>query len=89
MKMELKRLSEYHAEGYHFKCIRRKGDVGVFEQLRNGVAVAYEVIIIRKNSNGEYPPTTEEWGKYGWTFTGLPRALKEFEGLCSLRGLSE
>ena len=63
-----------------FDQIWRFGDIAIFEQHRNGLLIAYEVIIVQKIPDREifgkfypaheaYPPFGKEWSPSGWSFS--------------------
>src|SRR5258705_9000882 len=63
-----------------FDQIWRSGDIAIFEQRRNGLLIAYEVIVVQKSPAREifgkfypaheaYPPFGKEWSPGGWSFS--------------------
>jgi hypothetical protein len=63
-----------------FAQIWRSGDIAIFEQRRNGLLIAYEVIVVQKIPDREifgklypaheaYPPFGKEWSPNGWSFS--------------------
>lgn len=87
-KVESKRLLLAYQNGvYHYKLIKRNGDVALFEQLTGGgKSVAYEVILIQSNQKREYSPLNEDWGKLGWSFSQFKNIIKAFKELADGRG---
>lgn len=80
----------------HFKYrqIDRVGDVAIYEQTRldNGDLMGYEVIIIQYRNEktlpngfvveeGEYYPTSAQWGVSGWTVKTEELAREKMETL--------
>jgi hypothetical protein len=73
-------LEIYCNEGYICKLLKRKGKLGLYEQLTDVLKpVAYELIIIQANKRKEYAPKTEDWGRLGWSFTKIENALVVFD----------
>ena len=83
-----------------FKQIWRSGDVAIFEQHRNGLLIAYEVIIVQKVPDREafgkfypaheaYPPFGKVWEPNGWSFARQhrERACEFAQGLIHNLGL--
>jgi hypothetical protein len=85
----MKQLTSYTKNGYDFELLTRKGNVGVFcGSPKVGTIKTWEVIII-KSHNGreiagnyfppaEFPPSNEEWGSKGWTFSNSIDAMNKF-----------
>jgi hypothetical protein len=77
-------LTSYYNDGYECKLLKRKGNVGLFEQFTDsGKPVAFELIIIRSNKRKEFPPKTEQWGALGWSFSRKKLAIDAFERLAA------
>lgn len=68
----------YNKDGFtHTLVARHPGVAAIYEQ-RKGDFVRYEVVILRQRTQdyearqvkkGDwYLPTTNEWGRYGWTY---------------------
>jgi hypothetical protein len=62
-----------------FTQIWRVGDIAIFEQHRNALLIAYEVIVVQKipyrqafgkcyPAHEAYPPFGKEWQPNGWSF---------------------
>jgi hypothetical protein len=79
--------------GFELTMIRRVGRVAIYRQHLPGGNPdhdAYEVILPQvRNTNHEGQPvepyegypSAESWGKKGWTFTDLPKAVQKLEKL--------
>lgn len=75
--------------GYSFTLLRRAGDVALFKKTKPGVTPSYEVVIVRRHVGrtiagiaiqpAEYMPSSDEWGRYGWTDASLEAATRRFE----------
>lgn len=75
--------TKFERNGYVFEQIKRVGDVAIYSQKRPGQVSDghYEVVRIRRRSArkafgvqfeaGEYYPSAEEWGVFGWTYGDL------------------
>jgi hypothetical protein len=83
-----------------FTQIWRSGDVAIFEQHRNGLLIAYEVIIVKKvpgrkafgkfyEAHEAYPSFGKVWTNDGWTFGRQyrERAFELAKGLVRNLGL--
>jgi ABC-type cobalamin/Fe3+-siderophores transport system ATPase subunit len=80
-------------DGHNFRQLKRDGMVALYEKapVEGGMEV-YEVVIIRRHPaqkmfGKEYPereamPTSESWGKEGWTLATLERAREKFLEVC-------
>ena len=66
--------------GFRYRLIERIADVAIYEQrFISGGLAAYEVVRIRVREErrignsvieaGEYLPSSEEWGRHGWTYS--------------------
>lgn len=72
---------------FAFEMIRRFGDVAVMRKTK-GRIVGYEVVIIQRHGDmeisgrqmaaAEYIPSSEQWGRLGWTFQKESDALDRF-----------
>jgi len=80
--------------GWLHKQLQRNGNIAIYERTLNGERRHWEVIRVQvaKNSytfpNGkeieagdESYPTDRMWGKYGFTFACLDKAIKKAEEL--------
>jgi hypothetical protein len=79
--------------GFKLTLIRRVGRVAIYRQHLPGGNPdhdAYEVILpqVRDTNHKGQPvepyegyPSAESWGKKGWTFTGLAKAIEKLTGL--------
>jgi hypothetical protein len=82
-----------HKAGFEFTLIRRLGRAAIYRQHLPGRSPehdAYEVILPQvRNTNHkgqsvepyEGYPSAESWGKKGWTFTSLTKALQKLKQL--------
>lgn len=81
--------------GYDHHQITREGDIAIFRRRRTGGQHEhYEVVRIREHGErvmggvtipaGEHYPSSEKWGKDGWTYTSFPEAQAK---LATLTGL--
>jgi hypothetical protein len=87
----MKQLTQYRKHGHDFLLIKRSGNVGLFKESKYN---SYELIIIQSHNGREimgniippqeYPPSNEQWGSKGWTFTIEADALKNFDELCEI-----
>lgn len=80
----------YAKNGYHYRLVKRTDRGAIYSQSTvpnlplNGKACAYEVVRVRVRTErqfgavtinaGEYLPSTNDWGRYGWTFPDLEGA---------------
>ena len=79
--------------GFELTLIRRIGRVAIYRQHLSGGNPdhdAYEVILtqVRNTNHKGQPvepyegyPSAESWGKKGWTFTGLAKAVQKLKQL--------
>ncbi len=75
--------TKFERNGYVFEQIKRVGDVAIYGQRRpwERENTHFEVVKIRRRSArkafgvdfeaGEYYPSAEEWGVFGWTYGDL------------------
>lgn len=67
--------------GYCYRMVARTPTAAIYEQrFRSGGLAAYEVIRVRRRAEKrigitilparEVLPSNEEWGRWGWTFSG-------------------
>jgi len=90
----MKTLNQYTKNGYDFELVARKNNVAAFcGSPKAGKARTWEVIII-KSHNGreiagnyfppaEFPPSNEEWGSKGWTFSNPVDAMHKLMDVLS------
>ena len=85
----------FSKNGYHYELERRSAKACIYRQIhRTGKLVAYEVMAIRVRPEREYHgcilpacerlTSNEEWGTYGWTFSGPEaheQAIRQFKKL--------
>lgn len=86
--------TELKSGGFLFRQIERNGDVAIFEQTKEPGIRAFEVVRIRTApphpkdprldgaDRVESYPSSEHWGRYGWTYTTEEDARKKFAALC-------
>jgi len=85
--------TEFYSRGFCHKLVRRAGFVCVCARFRRPRPenVHYEVVIIREGKAHtiagkdfpakEYYPSSEEWGRYGWTYRDEDQARAKFGAL--------
>ena len=88
----------YSKNGYNYRLIERTAKAAIYGQHMGSRLIAYEVVKVRVRAGresevngrnvvfeaGEYLPSTEEWGRFGWTYPvngGLEPAQARFHGL--------
>lgn len=76
--------ANYTKNGFSYQLLERTPEAAIYEQRHEDKLVAYEVVKVRCRSGrqsivngrpvvfeaGEYLPSTEEWGRFGWTYAG-------------------
>jgi len=86
-------LIAYGKNGFEFNLVVRRGDLAIFKGVsRANGNESFELIRIQSHNGreiagkvcppAEYPPSNEQWGSKGWTFTTLDLAesrMKEME----------
>lgn len=76
----------FTAGGYAFRQIDRQGNVACYEKTKPGVT-GFEVAIIRRCKARTWPdgrvtpahesmPSSEQWGRFGWTYTDRESAFR-------------
>lgn len=86
----MKLLESYSKNGHLFTLYARAGDVAIFHGKRiGGRSETWEVILIQSHQGreiagalvppAEFPPSNEQWGSKGWTFTNPELARERFE----------
>lgn len=81
----MKELSNYlKIRGFDHRQLSREGDIAIYEQSKAGRVFAYEVIRIQSHQGftlagktfppAENYPSSEQWGRLGWTCASLARA---------------
>ncbi len=93
----------YQKHSYTFELIERGPKAALYRQIhKTGVPVAFEVVKVRTRGEstferaglktvveaGEYLPSTEEWGRFGWTYSGSGAESRARESLDALNGSS-
>lgn len=83
--------TEFDFNQFHFKQIRREGDLAIYEQWKHGRIIAWEVIRVQSHNGrqfgekwydpAEFYPCANSWGTLGWTCTSLEDANKRFESI--------
>jgi hypothetical protein len=82
---------EFRRDGFHYRQIKREGDVVIYEQAWLGCAepsLSYEVVCVRRREGfqiadrfvnaAEIYPNLEAWGVDGFTFTNRNKAWARF-----------
>ena len=82
----MKTLTKYKKNGIDWNVIKRINNIAVAESQRG-----YEVIIIQSHNGrtiagnycepAEYPPSNEQWGSKGWSYSLLVDANDKFNTL--------
>jgi len=78
-------LINYGKNGHEFTVIARTGNLAIFKGVsRANGSETFELIEIQSHDGreiagkffepAEFPPSNEQWGSKGWTFTNLPDA---------------
>ena len=89
----------FEQNGFLYWQICRTDKAAIYEQYaQDRRVIFYEVWKIRKRDAriwqgrsfpaGERGPSTNEWGKYGWTFFTMVRARAKFDELNGLANMS-
>jgi len=90
--MDYKTLKvNFNRKGFEYNLVKRVADKAIYEQLRNGKVVAYEVVRIRRHDGytlgdvfiepSEIYPSDNEWGAHGFTCRDLKSAEIRLESL--------
>ena len=85
----MKPLAEsFKSGGFNFRQLCREGNVALFEKTKGERNRCYEVVRIQQREARlafgktlpacEVMPSSERWGKDGWTYRDLPSAQKKF-----------
>ncbi len=75
----------FGSDDFQFQQLEREGDIALFVKQKPPLTFkSYEVVIVQKRDqvtwrNGlttptQTPPSSRDWGKYGWTFQTLEDA---------------
>jgi hypothetical protein len=94
----MKKLTAYAKNGRIFTLHTRIGNVAVFEgRAAKSSHVTYETIIIQSHEGreiqgvrfepAEYPPSNEQWGVKGWTYTRIEQAIEKMNDLATDKNL--
>jgi hypothetical protein len=94
----MKTLKAYTKHGRMFVLRSRIGDVAVFEgRAAKSSHVTYETIVIQSHDGreihgkkfdaAEYPPSNEQWGVKGWTYTRIEQAIEKMNDLATDKNL--
>lgn len=86
----MKLLTEYQKNGHRFTQYCRAGNLAIFHgRAIKGKSETWEVIHIQSHNGreiggkfvepSEFPPSNEQWGSKGWTFTNPDLARDRFE----------
>jgi predicted RNA binding protein YcfA (HicA-like mRNA interferase family) len=83
----MKILTQYTKNGREWHVCRREGSIAIFTHDHR----FYEVIVIQSHngreiagnhvSAAEYPPSNEQWGSKGWSFSNLADATAKYNEL--------
>ena len=85
----MNQLTEYSKNGHKFTLYARSGDLAIFHGRRTGgQSETWEVIHIQSHNGreiagnfcepAEYPPSNEQWGSKGWSYTNPELAMDRF-----------
>jgi hypothetical protein len=88
----MKLLQPYSKNGYDFTVIQRSDQVAICHgKSKTSPAETWEVFLIQHHNGltiagnhvppAEYPPSNEQWGSKGWTFTTEDAAWEKFQKL--------
>ena len=82
---------EFKKWNFIFTQVKREGKYAIYEKFFEETSIGFEVIIIQKQKEHErfgqvFPakelyPSSEAWGKYGWTFTDFRDAITKFKSM--------
>lgn len=85
----MKTLTSYKKNGVQWNVCQRRGNVAVFA---SDCFRFYEVIIIQSHDGreiagkycppAEFPPSNEQWGAKGWSYSDPLNANNKFEDIC-------
>jgi len=86
--------NEFRKSGFYFRLVKRQGDKAIYSKSRaGGVGKHYEVIKIREHDEyvmggvtipaGESYPSSEQWGRLGYTYPTLEEAEERFNRIKS------
>ena len=78
----MKTLAEkFNRNGFEFEQVQRTENAAIYQKFKSGGACSFEVIRIRERKEreafgttfeaGEFYPSSEEWGVFGWTYVDL------------------
>jgi len=88
-------LKYYKRNGYEFQIVQRSGNVA--RALgRKGKQENHEVFHVQSHNGreiagihvpaAEFPPSNEQWGSKGWTFSSEAQAIERFNRLTAEQG---
>lgn len=85
----MKTLTSYKKNGFQWNVCQRRGDVAVFA---SDCFRFFEVIVIQSHNGreiagnycppAEFPPSNEQWGVKGWSYSNALEANNKFEEIC-------
>jgi len=85
----MNKLLQYKRNGFTFNQVDRVGDIAYFVGVGKEGETTHEVIVVQSHDgreiNGvsyppaEYPPSNEQWGRKGWTFSTPLQARIAFD----------
>jgi hypothetical protein len=83
--------ASFKADGFHFRQRWREGNVALFEKSKDGSPPSFEVVRVQRRKArrafgkvlpaSEVMPSSERWGRDGWTFCDLASAQGKFREL--------
>lgn len=82
-------------KGFQFRLEFREQNVAIYKRYKNPETPHWEVIIVREQKeramstplgavvlpHSELYPSSEQWGRYGWTYTDYPDARRKADSL--------
>ena len=90
----MKKLTIYKKNGFEFSVVERVGNVARAIG-RKGKVENHEVFHVQSHNGreiagnfaeaAEYPPSNEQWGSKGWTYSGEDQAKEAFWDLVKSR----
>jgi hypothetical protein len=91
----MKTLNNYTKNGYDYTLVNRIEGIAIFHgKSKSSQAETWEVIAIQSHNGltiaandvppAEYPPSNEQWGAKGWSFSSLESAQGKFHDLTTL-----
>lgn len=94
MTEEIRKLpTTFRKHGYDFELVEREEKKAIYAQSYEGRILAFEVIKIRvrppqtnvflgrEDPAREVYPTSEQWGRQGWTICEKDKAMEKYNSL--------